>query len=98
MTPNGELTDGNPVSQTITSSAASPLPAIAYGQMANLKAATVSPRTHSPAMTELTTGDVFHYAHYKIYATTDSPADHTYDMDDEGGSNLLQSGYLELTE
>ncbi len=54
-------------------------------------ATAVSPRTVSPAMTELS-ASTFHYAHWAIYNTLPA-VDRSYDMDDED-TNALQSGYL----
>ena len=38
-----------------------------------------------------------HFAHYRIIASGDTPDNNTYDMDDEGDRNTLQSGYLTFT-
>ena len=88
-TSNNQATTGNPTSQTITASGES-APVVLYGHM--YASGTVSPRSTSPAMTELTSGAT-HYSHYYLYNSGDTPADHTYDMDDEG-TNFISSGYL----
>lgn len=93
--PAGASADTNPAVQTINAAGATP-PVILLGQMAAGSA--VSPRTMSPALDELNNhAQTNHFAHYKIYNPGDTPADHTYDMDDEGNQNLLQSGYLTFT-
>lgn len=92
---SSECTDGNPASQTIGSSAGV-TPVIALGQMGGNGA--VSPRSTSPAMSELNDhAQTNHYAHYTIYNPGSTPSDHTYDMDDETAENVLQSGYLTFT-
>lgn len=85
-----QIVDYDPSSQLINSSAATTIPVLAFGQMGS--SLTIDPRTVSPAMDEL--GSVNNYVHYKIYNIGDTPVDHSYDMDDEGSSNTLQSGYL----
>lgn len=95
MTPNSEITNGNPAAQTITAASSPSKPIIVWGQMNT--SGSVNPRTTSPVMNELTTMDAQHYAHYKIYSSSDTLVNHTYDMDDEGNANMLQSGYLVFT-
>ena len=97
MTPNGEWTNGNPASQTITSASAASLPAMLWGQMSLWSSVTISPRTTSPAMSEIAGAVGNHFAHYRVIAYGATPDDNTYDMDDEGNSNVLQSGYLTFT-
>lgn len=88
-----EVTSGNPALQTITASGVNP-PVLLVGHMAAGLA--ISPRTTSPAMTEVAGTDTAHYAHYTIYNAGSTPANNSYDMDDEG-SNGLQSGYFTFT-
>lgn len=90
---NDELTNGNPTSQTITASGETNVPILLYGQMYSDIA--ISPRTTSPTMDEIAGAATVHYAHYKIYNS--GPVNHSYDMDDEGALNVLQSGYLDFT-
>jgi len=91
---DSDITNSDPASQTIGSGAGSTIPVLAFGFMAGFPE--VSPRTISPAMDEIgLTGGVPHmYAHYKIYNIGDTPANHSYDMDDEGDWNTILSGYL----
>lgn len=86
-----EWTSGNPAGQTANgASGAVPLIVLAHWRAGNA----ISPRTASPAVTEVTANNT-HFAGYAIYNS--SPADHAFDMDDEGGANLLQSFYLEVS-
>ena len=94
MTPNGEWTNGDPSQQTISLPASTP--ALLFGQMGN-RTVLISPRSVSPAMDELAGAVQQHYAHYKIYNPGDVPASHTYDMNDEGAGNVLQSNFLTFT-
>jgi hypothetical protein len=94
MTPNAQITSGNPAEQTITAASAASLPVVLFGAMATTSAA-INPRSVDPAMDELT-AEVNLYGHRKIYNPGDTPADHTYDMDDEG-INAIVSGYLVFT-
>lgn len=91
--PNGEATTTNPTAQNIDASPATP-PIILIGQMGS--SGVISPRTTSPAMTELL-NDTNHYAHYTIVNVGGTPADNSYDMDDEG-EQVIQSGYLTFTQ
>lgn len=92
---NGIFSDANPAAQTITASGATK-PVLLIGQMSTFWASgqPISPRSTSPAMDELSGYNDSHYVHYKIYSTSDTPVNHSYDMDDEGFGNVLQSGYL----
>lgn len=92
-TGNNQATSGNPSSQTITASGETP-PVVLYGVMHSSSA--VNPRTTSPTMTEISGPSTNVYAHYYIYNDGDTPANHTYDKDDDG-TNFLQSGYLTFT-
>ena len=89
-----QLTSNNPTSKTVTSATgAVPLLAITTW-MDSPTSSDISPRTQSPALTELS--DNTHlYLGYKFYSS--SPADVTFDMDDEGSSNALVGWYFELT-
>jgi hypothetical protein len=69
-------------------------PVIGVGHVSSSNA--VSPRTNSPAMTEIAGPSTGHYAHHIIYGTPSTPLDNTYDMDDEGNPNIIQSGYYKL--
>jgi hypothetical protein len=93
---NGEnVNSANPASQNIVALGAT-VPVILLGQMC--ASGTISPRSISPAMDELNShSNVNQYAHYKIYNPGDTPASHTYDMDDEGNQIVIQSGYLSFT-
>lgn len=91
---NGQATGGDPSVQTIAAAAAASLPIILLGQM--YSSGTVDPRSVAPAMIEVV-GVVNHFVHYKIYGSADTPLDHTYDMDDEGTANAIQSLYLTFT-
>ena len=98
MTPNGVIEQSSdPSVQTITSASAASLPAMLWAHMAVWNAVTISPRTMSPAMSEIAGFAGNHFAHYRIIASGDTPDDNTYDMDDEGDRNTLQSGYLTFT-
>lgn len=88
---DGEITTGNPASQTVTSSGGT-TPLIVFGHY--FSNGTVDPRTFSPTETgEVSSDSDLHYAKYLIYNS--SPANVSVDMDDEGGVNALQSLYLE---
>lgn len=95
-----EGTTGNPVSQSMNVSGV-PTPIILLGQMYSNDGGsgyrTIDVRTTSPTMTELagTTGQSpqGQYAHYTLYNAGSTPANTTYDMDDEG-QNILQSVYV----
>lgn len=90
----GEISNNNPASQNITSgSGVAPLVAIAAWANGGSDSA-ISPRTQSPAMTEIS-DNTHQYLGYKFYAS--SPADQSFDMDDEGGGNALIGAYLQLT-
>ena len=92
---NSQITDSDPAAQTINSGGSPGIPTLAFGMMSTAGAAALDPRTISPAMDEVElTGALFLYGHYKIYNIGDTPANHSYDMDDEGGSNAILSGYL----
>lgn len=92
MTPNGQVTSGDPTAQTITTASAARKPAIAWGHMGASASAVAA--TISPAMTELTNADTTrNLAHYTIFGVNDTLANISYDMDDSG-INFMQSGYL----
>lgn len=87
---NGQVTTGNPTSQTIAASGGG-APLLAVGHM--WSSGTVDPRTTSPTMNEIAGSSVNHYAHWLQYQAAESPANISYDMDDEG-NNAMQSGYF----
>jgi len=90
--PQGELTDGNPVAQNVTSGAG-PAPLIVIGAYGSL--GVVNPRTFSPAKDgEVLLGTGTMYIAWKNYFN--SQVDVSIDMDDEGNGNALQSCYLRL--
>lgn len=87
-----EFTANNPAAQTCNASGgASPL--IAVGSF--FSSSSVGTRSFTPAADAEINSSSYHYAKYKIYNS--SPADITIDMDDEGGANVLCSGYLEIS-
>jgi hypothetical protein len=98
---NGEMTDGNPVAQTVSGSGGTP-PLVILGAYYAQEAA-ADPRTFtvggSPAKDgEVSGTDGFGselWLAYKIYDS--NPADASIDMDDEANGNALQSGYIEAT-
>lgn len=92
MTWNKESTTGNPVSQTVTSSAAT-VPAIVFG-VAHADSSTATFSTNSPALTTQQTGSADAICGYKIYNS--SPVNHSVDTNDNG-TNLLVSGYITVT-
>lgn len=93
-TANNTSTTGNPTPHTIAASGET-APVVLYGHMGSSGGVAISPRKTSPTMNELTSNTT-HYAHYMIYNPGDTPADHTYDMDDES-NQVMQSGYLTFT-
>jgi hypothetical protein len=88
----GGSSTGNIASVTITAASASTLPALLIGGMTSDGA--IDPRSVSPSMNELSV-DTRHYFHHLVYNS--GPSDHTYDMDDEGGRNIMGCGYLTFT-
>lgn len=89
-----EAANVNPSSQATGAGSGTP-PVIVIGQMGT-ETNPVSPRSTTPAMSEVVGGGTNHYGLYKIYNT--SPANQTtFDMDDEGNANTLQLGYLTFT-
>lgn len=88
---DAEGTNGSPASQSIPASGGS-VPLVALAAYSTDGA--VDPRTFSPAKDGELNATTLSYLAYKIYNS--SPADITVNMDDEGGTNILQSIYLEL--
>lgn len=88
----GQATDGNPASQNVAAGGGA-VPLVVLGAYGTFLAA-VDPRGFSPAKDgEVSAGSNHLYLAWKIYNA--SPANVDIDMDDEGGSNILQSCYLE---
>ncbi|MGE3712644.1 MAG: hypothetical protein AB7G35_23615 [Hyphomicrobiaceae bacterium] len=88
---DGEVTSGNPASQSVLASGVA-VPVVVFGMA--FEPGTVNPAfsTASPAF-DLTQGSATHMrVGVKIYNS--SPANHTIDMGDLGGPNVLCSGYL----
>lgn len=91
---NGQATDSNPTSQSVTASGGTP-PLIVFGCYGDDGSGSIDPRTFSPAKDGEITPNNRLYLAYKIYNS--SPADVSVDMDDEGTQNLLQSFYIECS-
>ena len=89
---NGEATDGNPSSQTITASGGvSPLVVVSI----YCSDSSINPRTMTPEKDgEASIGSIVYVA-WKIYNS--EPQDVSVDMDDEGFGNILQSCYIEIS-
>lgn len=81
----------NPASQTVNASGGTP-PLIVLASYNSTGA--VDPRSFSPAKDAEVNTDTTSYFAYKIYNS--SPADVTVDMDDEGSTNKLASGYIQV--
>lgn len=88
-TPTWEATDVNPAQQTIAMSGQN-TPIIGLGIFNGGFGIAVDPRTMSASDGEINPDTSF-YVKYKIYNA--SPADVTFDMDDEGGDNILSGVY-----
>jgi hypothetical protein len=93
-----EITANNPVAQSVTASGGTP-PLVVFGGYRSNSAA-VDPRTFTVGGSPAKDGEVastsnLSYLAWKIYNS--SPADVSVDMDDEGGTNMLQSGYIACT-
>jgi hypothetical protein len=84
----------NPTLQNITvAGETTPLLIVAHaGENANAPSPSAVPND----MSALTSGDVSEVARYLIYDSGGTPANHTWDMNDQGG-NLRQSGFFEFT-
>jgi hypothetical protein len=84
----------NPTLQNITvAGETTPLLIIAHaGEISNAPSPSAVPND----LTGLTSGYVSQVARYLIYDSGGTPANHTWDMNDQGG-NLLQSGFFEFT-
>ena len=89
---NSEATAGNPTSQTVTSSGGTPPLVVLGGYGADT---TLTPRTFSPAKDGEVNSSIYAYLAWKIYNS--SPANVSIDMDDNGGANILQSCYIEMS-
>lgn len=89
---------GNPASQTISSSGGTvPLLALAFYYTLN-GSGIINPRTFTPAKDgETASADQSHYSAWKIYDVDETPVNHSVDMDDEGTSNRVIKGYVELS-
>lgn len=94
-TPSTELTDGNPVAQTIAMTATTPvlIGFVGYGN----GSAQIDPRTATGAsFTELSAA-ISCYMKFCIFNEGDTPTDATVDMDDEGSNNILQSFWMRIS-
>ena len=91
-----QATTGNPAQQTISASGETNKPIIAYAFYGATGA--VDPRTSSETMTEFQGNSTDLYAKVLIYNDGGaSPANINVDMDDEGNSNCLISGYVDFS-
>lgn len=92
----GQMTNGDPSPQTISSGSTAGYPILVLGQMACFNQE-VNPRSVSPPMQEIrnTPGSGHQYAHWKLYEG--AAVDHTYDMNAQTNENTLQSCYLRIT-
>lgn len=93
---NKEFTNGNPSSQTVNPSALAGPVLVFAGAGSNSSAFSFS--TASPAFDLVTDVDITNgYSIFgaKLYDT--SPLSHSVDMIDEGGDNILISGYLAIS-
>lgn len=88
--------DGNPANRTSAVSGAGTYPVLVLGHMGVMTATTITGKSISPEMSELSGSDAGHIAHYLQYSG--SAADVTaYDKNDDGSGNFLQIGYLTFT-
>jgi hypothetical protein len=93
----GEITDGNPSSQTCNASGG-PAPLVvlaAYGINGNVASTGIGTRSFSPAADGELSFSETGFLKYKIYNS--SPQDTAIDMNDEGQSNSLMSFYLSVS-
>lgn len=93
---NKEFTGGNPASQSVDPTAfAGPVLvlALAGANAGSFSFSVASPAFDATLITDITNG----YANYgyKLYNT--SPQSHSIDMADNGGENILASGYLSVS-
>jgi hypothetical protein len=94
MSYNGEATNFEPSSQTVTASSGT-YPLVVIGAYSTFNTA-LSPRTFSPAKdNEITPVNDFYLA-YRIYNS--SPANTSVGMEDEGDENMLQSCYIQMAK
>lgn len=93
-TPSSELTDGNPVAQSISMSGSSPviIGFVGYGN-GSLQ---IDPRTATGATFSELTAAINCYMKYTIFNQGDTPTNASVDMDDEGSNNILQSFFMRL--
>lgn len=88
-----QITASNPTSKTITSSGGT-VPLLSLASWSNqIDSNHISTRTQSPTLTEVN-NTTHQYIGWIPYYT--SPADVTFDMDDEGADNALMGCYLEV--
>jgi hypothetical protein len=83
---------GNPAQQTIAASAGTP-PVLGIAMFCNMAASSsINPRTTSITPDHSINPSTHHYVH--DYIQNSSPADYTFDMDDEGDGNNLFGFYI----
>ena len=94
---NGEMTEGNPSSQTVTASGVAP-PLIVFACGTTSVSTPPAFATETPAMTNVTKsggGYISMRVGYTVYNS--SPANQSIDTGDNGQLNALQSGYVRFT-
>jgi hypothetical protein len=91
--PNTQTITGTPATQTVVGPSTSLYPHIIFGHYS--ATGTVSPRTSSVTMSEVTGGSTSQYVKYKIYDTGDTSESVNISMQDEG-TNSLQSFYFQI--
>lgn len=84
-------TNTNPAQQTLNASAGT-APVVGLTMFHTAAGGVVNPRTTSITPTQELSVGTEHYLH--VYIQNSSPADYTWDMDDEGTANNLTGNYL----